>query len=81
MGARASTSTLVVPNIPELVKWKIVPHSENAFNVVAGSFEIEHFHGKTNIRILDPSHVTVEGATRGTKSKAAAPDIPVPVYQ
>jgi hypothetical protein len=54
----------------ELEKWKLVRHSDEAFNIKAGAFEIEYFHGKTNIRVLDSSRVTVEGENRGEKLQA-----------
>jgi hypothetical protein len=60
---------------PELEKWKIIPVSKDAFNVVAGAFEIEYFHGRTNIRVLDPTSVTVEGPNRGEKSEVAPPEV------
>lgn len=72
---------LAPPISRELEKWKVVPHGDEAFNIVAGAFEIEFFHGLTNIRILDSSRVTVEGETRGVKSKAAPPNIRPARYQ
>jgi hypothetical protein len=66
---------------PELEKWKVVTHSKDAFNIVAGAFEIEHFHGRTNIRVLDASRVTVEGTKRGEKPKGVLPDIRPAIYQ
>jgi hypothetical protein len=65
----------------ELAKWKVVTHGDEAFRIVAGAFEIEYFHGLTNIRVLDSSRVTIEGETRGVKSKAAPHGIRPPVYQ
>ena len=65
----------------EMRKWKLTTHSEEAFSITAGSFEIEFFHGQTNIRVLDSSRVTVEDAKRGIKSKVAPPEIRPPVYQ
>jgi hypothetical protein len=70
-----------LPAKPELVNWKIVTHGGDAFNVEAGAFEIEHFGGHTNIRVLDPSRVTIEGTRRGVKSEVAPADISVPIYQ
>ncbi|HEY8333605.1 MAG TPA: hypothetical protein VIQ05_07400 [Tardiphaga sp.] len=67
--------------ITELEKLKVVAHSNDAFNIVAGAFEIEFFHGRTNIRVLDSSKVTVEGATRGEKVAGLLPGIPTPTYQ
>jgi hypothetical protein len=57
----------------ELRKWKFVSHGAEAFNIVAGAFEIEHFHGQTNIRVLDPSRVTVEGKIRGDSKSIGVP--------
>jgi len=54
-----------------LANWKIVTHGHDAFNVEAGAFEIEYFQGQTNIRVLDLSRVTIEGAARGKKSELA----------
>ncbi len=51
----------------EAAAWNISAQGKDAFTVTAGAFEIEHFHGKTNIRVLDTSQVTVEGPTRGSR--------------
>jgi hypothetical protein len=51
--------------------WNFVRFGENAFNIEAGAFVIEHFHGHTNIRVLDSTCVTVEDEVRGVKSKIA----------
>lgn len=60
---RISAVTPIVPVLPaELSRWKMLVHNSNSFNVAAGAFEIEHFHGTTHIRILDNSRVTVEVA-------------------
>ena len=70
------------PQVPdELAKWELITHGRESFNIVAGSFVIEHFHGRTNIRVLDPLRVTVEGEKRGAKSKVAPPEIDAPIYQ
>jgi hypothetical protein len=68
-------------SITELDKLKVVAHSNDAFNIVAGAFEIEYFHGRTNIRVLDSSKVTVEGAARGEKIMDLLPGIQPPIYQ
>lgn len=65
----------------ELAKWKLTEHSDDTFTVVAGAFEIEHFHGRTNIRVLDTSSVTVEAGSRGTTPSNAPPEIKTTVYQ
>ena len=65
----------------ELAKWKVVPQGDEAFKLVAGAFEIEVFHGLTNIRILDSSRVTIEGEASGTRSKVAPLGIRPPRYQ
>jgi hypothetical protein len=71
-----------LPSTPdELSKWRLIRHAPDSFNIRAGSFEIEHFHGHTNIRVLDPSRVTVEGEERGVRPKSAPPGIKAPVYQ
>ena len=49
----------------ELEKWRIVAQGDKAFHISAGAFEIEHFHGMTNIRVIDASRVTVETSKRG----------------
>ena len=64
----------------EAAKWEIVPQGDQAFSIVAGSLVIEHFHGRTNIRVIESSQVNVEGETRGTKSKVAPPDICAPIW-
>jgi hypothetical protein len=65
---------------PELAKWKFVSRNENVFNVEAGAFAIEHFHGHTNIRVLDPSRVTVEGSVRGKSIENLPPEVRPPAY-
>ena len=54
----------------ETAKWQVVPQGEGAFTIVAGALVIEHFHGRTNVRVLDSSQVTVEGELRGTKKQS-----------
>jgi len=49
----------------QLRAWELEVVDPNAFQIKAGDFEIEHFHGQTNIRVLNPSVVTVEGPRRG----------------
>jgi hypothetical protein len=65
----------------ELATWKLHEHGEEAFNIIAGAFVIEHFHGRTNIRILDSTRVTVESENRGQKSSIAPLGINAAVYQ
>ena len=67
--------------ITELEKLKVVAHGNDAFNIVAGAFEIEFFHGRTNIRVLDSSKVTIEGANRGEKLPGLPPAHQPPTYQ
>jgi hypothetical protein len=57
----------------ELRKWKFESHGPEAFNIIAGAFVIEHFHGQTNIRVLDPSRVSVESKVRGDLKGVVAP--------
>ena len=45
----------------EMNRWRVKGNGPNAFNVSAGAFEIEHFHGQTHIRVLDSSKVSVSG--------------------
>jgi hypothetical protein len=72
----------VKPLLPdELAKWELITHGRHAFNVIAGSFEIEHFHGQTNIRVLDPLRVTLESEVRGVKPAAASSEMGAPIYQ
>jgi hypothetical protein len=49
---------------PELKKWHASTQGDGAFSVDAGVFQIDHFHGATNIRVIDTAHVTVEGRKR-----------------
>jgi hypothetical protein len=65
----------------ELANWKLIKHSETAFNVAAGAFEIEYFNGHTNIRVLDSSRVTIEGPQRGAAEDIIPPGIRPPSYQ
>ncbi|WP_158812511.1 hypothetical protein [Methylocapsa sp. S129] len=67
----------------ELAKWKAFPDGSEAFRIEAGAFMIEYFHGRTNIRVLDSTKVTVEGSTRGSKLKTSplSSDFCAPVYQ
>jgi len=65
----------------ELEKWKLVQHGDDAFNIDAGAFEIEFFHGRTNIRVLDSARVTVEGKNRGVAPEGAPPELVAPKYQ
>jgi hypothetical protein len=71
------------PQLAELEKWRLVVQGDQAFNIAAGAFEIEHFHGKTNIRVLDTSRVTVETGKRGVSLPDALRGlVPVPAtYQ
>ncbi len=60
--------------------WKLVAHGDRSFNIVAGTFEIEYFHGQVNIRILDPTKVTVEGSDRGAPVISVPPLVKAPIY-
>jgi hypothetical protein len=66
-----------------LKKWYLVVQGDEAFNIAAGAFEIEHFHGKTNIRVLDTSRVSVEIGTgkRGVSLSDAPPGLKPATYQ
>jgi hypothetical protein len=44
----------------ELEKWKFIEYDQDIFDVFAGAFMIEHFRGKTVIRVADSKNVTVE---------------------
>jgi hypothetical protein len=55
--------------------WQVIPQGQDAFTVDAGAFAIEHFGGKTNIRILDPLRVSIEGPTRGVPVDNSPPGI------
>lgn len=68
------------PPSKELANWKLHHQGEEAFNITAGAFEIEHFHGRTNIRILDPSRVTVESERRGDLSPVAPAGLNPAIY-
>lgn len=59
--------------------WKITGESTDAFNIEAGAFEIQHFHGQTNIRVIDPDQVTVEGVRRDSSGRDAPVAIREPV--
>jgi hypothetical protein len=76
---RALRANFMAPS--ELAKWKVTTQGEEAFNISAGAFEIEYFRGRTNIRVLDSSRVTVEDERRGVKSKVAPPGMDAPIYQ
>lgn len=69
------------PKLSELKKWRLVVQGDEAFNIAAGAFEIEHFHGKTNIRVLDTSRVTVETGKRGVSLPDALPGLTPATYQ
>lgn len=69
------------PRLTELENWRLNVLGDEAFNIAAGAFEIEHFHGKTNIRVLDASRVTVEGEKRGSSLHSASPGLSPPTYQ
>ncbi|BAL77071.1 DNA helicase [Bradyrhizobium cosmicum] len=64
-----------VSQLPTLPDWKIVPQGQEAFTIDAGAFEIEHFGGRTNIRVHDPERVTVEGAKRGSAVAGIQPEL------
>lgn len=66
-----------LPHRPsDLEKWKLMVQGEEAFKVEAGAFEIEHFYGHTNIRILDASRVTVEGKERASRAPPSIKEAP-----
>jgi hypothetical protein len=69
------------PSPSELEKWRLVVQGDEAFQIAAGAFEIEHFHGKTNIRVLDTSRVTVETDKRGVPLPDAPPGLAPATYQ
>jgi hypothetical protein len=69
------------PKLAELKKWRLVVQGDEAFNIAAGAFEIEHFHGKTNIRVLDTSRVTVETGKRGVSLSDVLPGLTPATYQ
>jgi hypothetical protein len=69
------------PKLAELKKWRLIVQGDEAFNIAAGAFEIEHFHGKTNIRVLDTSRVTVETGKRGVSLPDALPGLSPVSYQ
>ncbi len=50
----------VPPVHGDLSTWLFTEHSDKDFNLAAGAFEIQHFHGHTNIIVRDTSAVTVE---------------------
>ena len=60
--------------------WNVIPQGKDSFTIDAGAFEIEHFGGKTNIRIHDPSRVTVEGSERGAPVVGLPPDVKAAPY-
>jgi hypothetical protein len=60
--------------------WHVTPQGEQSFTIDAGAFEIEHFGGQTNIRIHDPSRVTVEGSERGMPVVGASREIKTSRY-
>jgi hypothetical protein len=66
-----TTPASTKPHLPELAKWKLERQGDDAFNIDAGAFQIEFFHGRTNIRVLDASQVTVEGKLRGQAIQGA----------
>jgi hypothetical protein len=68
------------PRLAELEKWRLLVQGDE-FNVAAGAFEIEHFHGRTNIRVLDTSRVTVETGKRGVSLPDAVPGLALATYQ
>jgi hypothetical protein len=51
----------------DLESWKFIPLGPSAFNIEAGAFVIEHSCGHTNIQVLDPARVAVEGGRRSAK--------------
>jgi len=70
------------PQLAELEKWRVFAQGDDAFHIAAGAFEIEHFHGKTNIRVIDASRVTVETEKRGESLPNSAPGmLRPPTYQ
>jgi hypothetical protein len=53
------------PSLPAaLLNWKLDVLDPDSFNLKAGDFEIEHFYGHTNIRVLNADSVTAEGTRR-----------------
>jgi hypothetical protein len=78
-GSRGRGKSHLVPT--ELAKWAVAVQGQEAFSVKAGSFEIEHFHGRTNIKILDPSVVTVEVPVTEGGTQILPPEIRPPTYQ
>lgn len=48
----------------ELKKYRLSDVGEQSFTIDAGAFTIQHFHGKTNIRVSDSDLVTIERADR-----------------
>lgn len=60
--------------------WRLIPNDANSFTIDAGVFEIEYFGGQTNIRIHDPSKVTIEGSERGAPVPNLPPDLKPPRY-
>jgi hypothetical protein len=70
---------LVLPRIME--EWQVSAQGDDAFSIAAGAFEIEYFHGQTNIRVLDPGRVTVEGRVRGRGVEGVSAHIKPAIYQ
>lgn len=66
----------------DLAKWQLSTQGDRAFRVDAGAFEIHHFHGHTNIRVIDVDRVTVEAKPRDHRSRrvAFAPVLCSPLY-
>jgi hypothetical protein len=62
--------TWQVASARDLESWKFIPLGPSAFNVEAGAFVIEYSRGHTNIRVLDPARITVEGGRRRVKDFA-----------
>lgn len=73
---------IAASNIPdELAKWTIAVRNKNSFSVTAGPFEIDLFHGHYNIRVLDPSTVTVQGIARDDDGCEVPAALRAPTFQ
>ena len=73
-----SRGSVAIPE--ELAKWRYTSRGERAFSVTAGAFEIDHFHGHTNIRVLDPSTVTVQGLTEDEDGRVHPAQLRTPMW-
>ena len=77
---RPQNLELAKRRVLEAAKWQVVPQGEGAFSIIAGAFEIEHFYGRTNIRVIDPLRVTIEGELRGSRTKVAPAEFCAPTW-